>query len=58
MSGDRSWPNENHYQVLQDGSLAQLENLYAFLPAVQTEDQDYYMRQLAAKLRTFWRTLD
>jgi hypothetical protein len=51
MSDARSWPTDNHYRLLRDGTLEQWDNLYAFLPSVQTEDQDYFMRKLATKIR-------
>ena len=51
MSDVRSWPNENHYRLLRSGTLDQLHSLYAYLPAAETPDQDYFMQKLAAKIR-------
>jgi hypothetical protein len=46
----RTWPNEEHYRLLADGTLEQLHNMYAFLPSVETYDQEYFMRLLREKI--------
>lgn len=50
MKDNRTWPNEEHYRLLAVGTLEQLHNMYAFLPSIETKDQEYFMRQLREKI--------
>ena len=42
----RSWPNDTHQDILTNGSLDQLDNLYAFLPGAETGEQKLFILRL------------
>ena len=52
MNEKRSWPNEEHYKILMADDTEGWRILDAYLPAVQTDEQEFFMRRLHEKIAT------